>query len=165
MTSITNTALIISYCLGLGPVQVEYNLAASNVVQGVRAEIPFQDDPVLNTSIVSNYIHSGYDRGHLAPAADFVNDRSTLESTYLMSNISPMFPKFNRGIWAQIEKSARQEVRDRGEATIVTIPVYGQTTNRCGSLVVPTAFVKLVYTNHVCVAAWCAENLNRSVKQ
>lgn len=157
MSIITNATLIIAYCTGLGPISVDYTIDASNIVQMARANISFKDDKQIE-KVASNYLNSGYDRGHLAPAADFTTDRNTLEATYLMSNISPMFPKFNRGKWAQIEGHARDLVFKHGSVKIKTIPVYGDTTNYCGNLVVPTAFIKMVYTGDVCIAAWCAEN-------
>ena len=160
--TITNAALIIGWAIGLGATRVEYTAFDSYLIKTNRVPISFMDDPKTE-SVERNYWHSGYDRGHLAPAADFTSPlcRETLESTYLMSNISPMKPRFNRGEWANIEAMARSEIRRLGTARVVTVPVYGETTNRCGRLVVPTAFLKMVYTtNDVCVAAWVAENVD-----
>lgn len=160
MLTITNAALVVCWALGLGATRVEYESFAEDIVKTNRASISFRDDPKTEP-VEREYWYSGYDRGHLAPAADFTGDRRKLEATYLMSNISPMLPRFNRGKWAGIEAEARKEVKERGSARIVTIPVYGQTTNRCGRLQVPTAFVKLVYTGNVCVAAWEADHTEK----
>lgn len=59
----------------------------------------------------SDYTKSGYDRGHLCPAADMTHSAEAMEETFLMSNISPQLPVFNRGIWKSLEK----QVRDWGE--------------------------------------------------
>lgn len=45
----------------------------------------------------------GYDRGHLAPSADFRWSKTALSESYLYSNMSPQDPDFNRGIWADLE--------------------------------------------------------------
>ena len=55
----------------------------------------------------SDYIKSGYDRGHLCPAADMAHSAEAMEETFLMSNISPQLPVFNRGIWKSLEKLVR----------------------------------------------------------
>lgn len=157
---VTNATLVISYALGLGPLEVRYPSTADDAVKTNRASISFRDDPKTEP-VERNYWYSGFDRGHLAPAADFAapDCRETLEATYLMSNISPMYPKFNRGRWANIEAYAREVVKHYGAAKLVTIPVYGETTNRCGRLTVPTAFLKIAYTGDVCVAAWLADHV------
>jgi endonuclease G len=45
----------------------------------------------------------GYDRGHLAPSADFRWSEKALSESYYYSNMSPQAPEFNRGKWAELE--------------------------------------------------------------
>lgn len=45
----------------------------------------------------------GYDRGHLAPSADFKWSRKALSESYLYSNMSPQLADFNRGKWGDLE--------------------------------------------------------------
>ena len=52
----------------------------------------------------------GYDRGHLAPSADFRYSKKALSESYLYSNMSPQLAKFNRGRWAELEDVIRQYV-------------------------------------------------------
>lgn len=49
----------------------------------------------------------GYDRGHLAPSADFRWSEKALSESYFYSNMSPQRPDFNRGIWADLEGAIR----------------------------------------------------------
>lgn len=49
----------------------------------------------------------GYDRGHLAPSADFRWSEIALSESYYYSNMSPQAPEFNRGIWAELENAIR----------------------------------------------------------
>lgn len=49
----------------------------------------------------------GFDRGHLAPSADFRWSPIALSESYLYSNMSPQRPDFNRGIWADLEGTIR----------------------------------------------------------
>ena len=69
-----------------------------------------------------------------------------MEETFLMSNISPQLPVFNRGIWKSLEKL----VRDWGEKEriyIVTGPVFKDNKGKIGrtGVTVPGFFYKVVY--------------------
>ncbi len=57
-----------------------------------------------------DYFNSGYDRGHLAPSADFRWSRRALSESYFYSNIAPHKPELNRGKWVQIEDFLRHYV-------------------------------------------------------
>lgn len=67
----------------------------------------------------------GYDRGHLAPSADFRWSRLALSESYFYSNMSPQRPEFNRGGWAQLEGLLREYIfRNEGsQLMVVTGPV------------------------------------------
>lgn len=52
----------------------------------------------------------GYDRGHLAPSADFRYSKKALSESYLYSNMSPQVAALNRGRWAELEDVVRQYV-------------------------------------------------------
>ncbi|RYY70444.1 MAG: DNA/RNA non-specific endonuclease [Chitinophagaceae bacterium] len=49
----------------------------------------------------------GYDRGHLAPSADFRWSRIALSESYYYSNMSPQLADFNRGAWGDLEDAIR----------------------------------------------------------
>ena len=54
----------------------------------------------MQASHCTDYSRSGFDRGHMAPNADFdtfdVNDESVMNS-FLLSNIAPQLHGFNAG--------------------------------------------------------------------
>jgi endonuclease G len=54
-----------------------------------------------------DYDGFGFDRGHLAPSADFRWSQTALSESYFYSNMSPQRPDFNRGIWAEVEGKIR----------------------------------------------------------
>jgi endonuclease G len=54
-----------------------------------------------------SYDGFGYDRGHLAPSADFRWSPIALSESYYYSNMSPQTAEFNRGIWADLENALR----------------------------------------------------------
>ncbi len=49
----------------------------------------------------------GYDRGHLAPSADFRWSAKALSESYMYSNMSPQLPEFNREGWGELEAMMR----------------------------------------------------------
>lgn len=57
-------------------------------------------------------IHN-YDRGHLAPLADFSNSSEWKKSNYL-SNVAPQQATLNRGLWLGLEKAERKLVKKQG---------------------------------------------------
>jgi endonuclease G len=66
----------------------------------------------------------GYDRGHLAPSADFKWSKTALSESYFYSNMSPQLDDFNRGSWAKLEGMLRKYVSENNEDLfIVTGPI------------------------------------------
>ena len=63
----------------------------------------------------------GWDRGHLAPSADFRWSQKALSESYFYSNISPQVEDFNRKSWAELENSLRSYVyRNKVPLYVVT---------------------------------------------
>ena len=139
------------------PAWVSYDLEPGEIVVKNRASIPFRADPrIAESDNAADYSGSGYDRGHMAPAADFNFDRIALGETYLYSNICPQRPELNRGQWADIERQVRDLALDRGTVHVVTVAEFDG-TNRIGRVRVPSAFVKVAF-GAFGARVWCVEN-------
>ena len=54
-----------------------------------------------------DYSGSGYDRGHLVASANQRQTDLQNSETFLLSNMSPQAPEFNRIIWRQLESEVR----------------------------------------------------------
>lgn len=67
----------------------------------------------------------GYDRGHLAPSADFRWSQTALSESYYYSNMSPQLADFNRGAWGDLEDAIRGYMYSHPatELYVVTGPV------------------------------------------
>ena len=78
-----------------------YCLTEEELVKNTSRSNDFRPDPEISTGSASlaDYRKSGYDRGHLSPAADFAFDEKAMSETFFMSNMSPQAGSFNRGIW------------------------------------------------------------------
>ena len=80
---------------------VFYLLTKANSVGAVERGNNFRPDPSVPTGSASllDYRNSGYDKGHLCPAADMSFNAQAMSETFYLSNMSPQVPSFNRGIW------------------------------------------------------------------
>ncbi|WP_407397648.1 DNA/RNA non-specific endonuclease [Treponema sp.] len=85
----------------------------------------FRPDPSITTgsSDLSDYKKSGYDRGHLAPAADMEWSKESCSESFFMSNMTPQAPAFNRGMWQQLESQVRRWADRFGKIIVVTGPI------------------------------------------
>ncbi|MCW3084938.1 MAG: non-specific endonuclease [Bacteroidetes bacterium] len=85
----------------------------------------FREDLDVKTrsAIPDDYKKSGYDRGHLCPAGDMGWSEQTMSESFLMSNMSPQVPGFNRGIWKNLEGDVRQWAIDNKDIYVVTAGV------------------------------------------
>jgi endonuclease G len=73
----------------------------------------------------------GYDRGHLAPSADFRYSKKALSESFYYSNMSPQAPGLNRGRWSDLEDAMRSYcVRENTPLYIVTGGVLNSTLTK-----------------------------------
>ena len=89
---------------------VFYELTIDEVLGSIKRKDQFRADPNIKTgsASLSDYKRSGYDRGHLAPAADMKWSSKAMSESFFMSNMSPQTPSFNRGIWKKLENLVRK---------------------------------------------------------
>ena len=95
---------------------------------------------------LDDYARSGFDRGHLAPAADMPDEQAQHES-FSLANMIPQDPQSNRGLWSGIKSAVRGLARKSGELYVVSGPIFqGATLKRLrGRVLVPTHIFKAVY--------------------
>jgi len=116
--------------------------------------------PAADRAELSHYKGSGFDRGHLAPAADMATETSQDES-FSLANMIPQVPELNRSLWAHVEATARGLALAYGDVWVVTgVAFEGQGLRRIGGRVlVPSAVYKAVYVPSAnAAAAWWAPN-------
>lgn len=147
ITVLTNAAFTAAFDDStMCPAWVSWDIEPAEVIVAPRADIPFHADPrIPGSDLSADYAGSGFDRGHLAPAADFNFDRRALGETYLFTNIAPQDPKLNRGEWLRFESECRK-LAASGTVHIVTWPFFNPSiTNRIGRVRVPDGFVKVAW--------------------
>lgn len=87
----------------------------------------FRPDYSVSTKSATpqDYYKSGYDKGHLAPAADFSYSKELMSESFYMSNMSPQTPGLNRGPWKFLEEYFRNLGEKYDKVYIITGPVLG----------------------------------------
>ena len=131
------------------PAWVVYKLTRSEVIaKAVKRTNRFVEDPAIPTgsATAADYRRSGYDRGHLAPAADMAFSLQTMKDSFYYSNMSPQRSQFNRGIWKDLEEQARDWAGHYGRVYIACGPIVTsgfQTIGDKRKIAVPTAFFKV----------------------
>lgn len=127
---------------------VAYLLEKQEILGSAERSNKFKKDHKVSTKSAedSDYLRSGYDRGHLIPAADLRYSQKGMDISFLMSNISPQKASFNRGVWKSLESQVRDWVTKEGELFVVTGPVFIDFVEYIGKnrVKVPSHFYKIV---------------------
>ena len=116
----------------------------------------FVDDPALGADLDANssdYLRTGFDRGHQAPAADAKFDQRVMDESFYFTNMSPQRGiGMNRGAWKYLEEATRSWVLCGGhpDLYVITGPIYGNHPGNpptIGSppVAVPWGYYKIVY--------------------
>ena len=112
-----------------------------------RSDI-FIVDPAIKTgsATTADYTGSGYDRGHLAPAADMSWSNQTMQESFYYSNMSPQDQSFNRGIWKKLEELVRTWAVDNESLYVVTGPILSSGLSTIGpnDVSVPNYYYKVL---------------------
>lgn len=131
---------------------VVYILTAEHAAAKAPRKNNFRPDPDVPTGSATpeDYRGSGYDRGHLAPAADMKWSPIVQSECFYMSNMSPQAPAFNQGIWNDLEDQVRQWAIENGELCIVTGPVLSGNLLTIGPdrVAVPPFYYKVILDYH-----------------
>ena len=142
------------YCLGFNKEHkqanwVYYELGAANLTGKASRKNDFRVDPKIScwSATPDDYKRSGYDRGHLCPAADMSFNAQAMSETFYMSNMSPQVPMFNRGIWKELEEHVRNRA-GKEKLYVVTGPIFksNKGTIGKGKVTVPGYYYKLFYS-------------------
>ncbi len=129
---------------------VYYKLAPQNIAGGAKRTNSFKIDPKVSThsASTSDYTKSGYDRGHLCPAADMSHTTVAMRESFYMSNMSPQAPALNRGGWKLLEEQVREWCLEKGELYIVVggILESGLPTIGGNGVSIPKSYYKVIYS-------------------
>jgi len=88
----------------------------------------FKEDKSIHPyfrSTLADYKHSGFDRGHLAAAANHRMNQNLCDETFLLSNMAPQVGVgFNRDKWEHLERYVRSSTKIYRNVYVCTGPLY-----------------------------------------
>jgi len=97
----------------------------------------------------SDYAKSGYDRGHMAAAANHRHTQDSMDETFTLANMCPQHPGLNRGIWSSLEAYTRSMAQHNNSVFVVSGPMYLPWKNEEGKKFVT---YEVIGENNVAVA-------------
>ncbi|APY10412.1 endonuclease [Seonamhaeicola sp. S2-3] len=131
---------------------VAYELKKSQLSNTNFKRPYFEVDDMVKTGAAHwrNYKGSGYDRGHLCPAADRKFSKEAHDETFLTSNISPQRHDFNAGVWNRLEQKVRYWASKYNGVFVVTGGVLKGNMKTIGdeNVSVPNQFYKVLIDNN-----------------
>ena len=130
---------------------VAYELKKSQLSKNHFKRPYFIRDKSIKTKSADwrNYKNSGYDKGHLCPAADRKFSINAHDETFLTSNISPQKHDFNAGVWNRLEQKTRYWASKYNGVYVVTGGVLKDNLSSIGkeNVTVPKYFFKVLLDN------------------
>ena len=136
------------------PNWVAWELLGSEVSTDVSRESGFSPDPEVDgCAVTEDYRHTGFDRGHMAPAGDMKWDKDAMRESFYMTNICPQSPDLNRGAWKKLEEKCRVRAQADSSLIIVCGPIFDKSgpSARLGGtgVAVPSKFFKVILAPYV----------------
>jgi endonuclease G len=130
------------------PVMVEWWVTKSMVScpTPLKRKDNFKADPLLleHTNIAKDYVGSGFDRGHMMPAADnLCQTQLVQDESFYFSNMAAQYHSLNAGDWKSLETLTRDEAKIKDSVHVWTGNI-GE-IKRIGSVAVPKYCWKVIH--------------------
>lgn len=107
----------------------------------------FHDDieiPVEHRNTIREFLGSGFDRGHLAPAANFNYSDNVMRDSFLMSNMVMQNQDLNRHTWNLLEQYSRRIVNKYNQVFIITGTIFSENPKVINTVSVPSYMYKIL---------------------
>lgn len=130
------------------PNWVSYELTREETKGKEKRGNRFIADPLVTGPIATNadYTRSGYDKGHMAPAADMKWSPEAMKESFYFSNMCPQHPQLNRRGWKNLEEKIRNWAIADSAIIIICGPIIEKQPKTIGKnkVAVPQRFFKVV---------------------
>lgn len=151
---IHHTGYTVSYNKDLKlPNWVSYELTRNETKGKEKRSNRFIADPLVKGLIATNadYTHSGFDKGHMAPAADMKWSPQAMKESFYFSNMCPQHPQLNRRGWKNLEGKIRDWAIADSAIIVICGPIVAKQPKTIGKnkVVVPQQFFKVVLSPFV----------------
>lgn len=123
------------------------HIVASNLTKNAGRKDDFREDPEVPAQYrqtLADYTGMGFDRGHMAPAADMTFDAKAMSESFFLTNMMPQVPGNNRGIWKYLEENTRYWVQVKGEVYVITGTIFDSKPAMMNNVAIPSQIYKIV---------------------
>lgn len=113
------------------PIWTAHRLDAKGLGKIARVDC-FRRDPRINApvaSLTTDYSEPIFDQGHLSPNGDMSRALNPVLNSFVMSNMSPQYCQFNRGVWQILESLVRLWAKERKTIYVITGSVFDRDSN------------------------------------
>ncbi|WP_279120306.1 DNA/RNA non-specific endonuclease [Bacteroides acidifaciens] len=151
---IRHTGYTVSYNKELKlPNWVSYELTREETKGKEKRNNRFIADPLVKGIIATNadYARSGYDKGHMAPAADMKWSPQAMKESFYFSNMCPQHPQLNRRGWKNLEEKIRDWAIADSAIIIICGPIITKQPKTIGKnkVAVPKQYFKVILSPFV----------------
>ena len=127
------------------PTKIQYTVQCPNGTAS-RAGMDFYTNDSIKTSDADDYVNNVYDKGHLAPAADFNCTKEILYQTFSYLNCALQNQYLNRGVWRMLEEHERELARTENVTVTITLVFDKNSIVLPTGATVPNGFYKTIYS-------------------
>jgi endonuclease G len=123
------------------------HVTVNNLVKNAPRKDEFREDPEVPAQYrqtLADYTGMGFDRGHVAPAADMVFDAKAMSESFFLTNMMPQVPGNNRGIWKYLEENVRYWAQVKGEVYVITGALFEGQPKMMNKVSIPSHVYKIV---------------------
>jgi len=125
------------------PTKIQYTVQCPNG-EASRAGMDFYTNDSIKTSDAADYVNNVYDKGHLAPAADFNCTKEILYQTFSYLNCALQNQYLNRGVWRMLEVYERELAKTEQVKVTVTLVFDEKSIKLPSGATVPNGFYKTI---------------------
>jgi len=125
------------------PLEIEYEVKCPNGIASRKGMDFYTNDSII-TSDNEDYENNIYDKGHLAPAADFTCNTHILHMTFSYLNCALQDQYLNRGTWRLLESYERElAVKNPGTKVHILLE-YKNSIKLPTGATIPSGFYKKI---------------------
>jgi endonuclease G len=111
-----------------------------------RKGLDFYTVANIHTSDNADYIHNDYDKGHMAPAADFNCNLNSLKQTFSYVNCALQHKDLNRDQWKDLEAYEKELAGNNKVSVEIIVDFNGSVRSSTGAMI-PVGFSKIISLN------------------
>lgn len=129
------------------PFYVVEHITVDHLTKVAPRKDDFREDPEVPAQYrqtLADYTGQGFDRGHVAPAADMTYNAQAMSESFFLTNMMPQVPGNNRGIWKYLEENVRYWAQVKGDVYVITGALFEGQPKMMNKVTIPSHVYKIV---------------------